>query len=199
MNRRRGFTLIELLVVIGIIAILAVLALASVQGVSSSYRLQQSAAQINGALGLARQTAAAENVTTDVWFIADPSDPGGPNLIRGVWTFRRLPDGTEQPASRFTRLADNIAISSNASFSNIMAGSATPATGSSPRLPDGSQNYKYWTVSFDPDGETSLGATTGPWFFTLLAAQSASASTLPKNFITVRVDPINGMVSFYQP
>lgn len=208
-----AFTLIELLVVIAIIGIIGSFAVPAVGSLLKGSSINQAANMITDQAAAARQYALTKNRTVEVRFYSyiDPETPGetSPNY-RAMQSFEIGEGGVPNPIGKVSRFPESVILSSNETFSNILADKTkitTTPTANDPDLPRGvKKNYTYASFRFLPDGSTSLsptgGTAKGVWFITahLLAdLPKAAGGTPPPNFFTWTVDPVSGAMRVLRP
>jgi hypothetical protein len=87
-------------------------------------------------------------------------------------------------------------------LSSILNGTPTSPSTNDPDLPRGvGRNYTYVSFRFQPDGATSLSATS-LWFITVHLLNDlgrTSASKPPPNFFTWMIDPVSGTSKVLRP
>ena len=213
----RGFSLVELLVVLGIMAIMMAIMVPSITSVMRSYQLDSAAQGMLGQLTFARQTAQTEGGTTTaacavqvrIYELPDynQSSTGAPAVYRGMQAFlESAPTSTNTvTVTAITKpyfFPAPIIISTNTTVSTLLNQSPTLGSTLNPSfpLPVYQNNYKYVVFRFTPTGQTDLPAT--QTLITLIsesAATTHAAYSLPANYQTIQIDPINGAIRSYRP
>jgi hypothetical protein len=78
----------------------------------------------------------------------------------------------------------------------VLSTAANYSTLIGPNGPSYSASPAYNSFRFRPDGSTDLVSTN--WYVTIVRERDAANTTLPNNFITIKLDAFNGNVSFYR-
>lgn len=191
----RGFSLIELLAVIGIIILLAALTIPAIGGMMEGMRVRQAGERLVDEFNHARASALARNEPAEVCFLRMPDPSGGAAAYRAIRTRLIRSDGTAYWISQTRRFPTGIILADSAARSSIL-GSQTPETiADVPGVIDGVY------VRINPNGRTELGngSLSGPMFVTAGPERDleGSGSTMPDNFILVRIDARNGRVTSF--
>ncbi len=205
MSTRRGFTLLELLVVIAIIIILAALSIPAFNSIGKASSLSGSGQAFAGALELARQTAVSQNRPVEVrlYKLPDYKDAATatPAVYRAMQAFL-VDDASTNAVGRMVKLTAPVIISDTVATSSLMNDTNLPEQSGAAAgfpLPDVGANYKYRAFHFKPDGGTDLPMD-AQWFLTIVSQNDPKVSNgLPKNYLTLQIDPMMGRTKTFQP
>lgn len=210
--RRQGFTLIELLVVLAIIAILATLTAPAILSSLHGTELTQGAQIVRDEMEMARQTALTQNQFIEVRFyrVAKPGMPGetvgspATGKYRGLQSFSFDTTGKASAIDMIRWLPGTVIMDSNGTLSSLLGASQQKSwTTLDPQvsLPTQGTAYSACAFQFRPDGSTNLTPAIGvQWFVTLHdGLKGDNFTTLPSNFSTLQIDPLNGHVQSYRP
>lgn len=204
MSTRRGFTLLELLVVIAIIIILAAVSIPAFNSIGRGASLTGSGQSLAGALELAHQTAVSQNRPVEVrlYKLPDYKDAttATPSVYRAMQAFI-VDDASTNAVGRMVNLTAPVIITTSGSASSLMSDTALPEQPSlaGVTLPGVGANYKYRSFHFKPDGGTDL-AMDQQWYLTIVAQNDpVVANGLPKNYLTIQIDPMTGRARTFQP
>ena len=206
-NNKQAFSLIELLVVIAILALLATFLGPVARSITMGNSTTQASQIITGQIAIAKQSATTRNNPVELRFFkfADTDRPGETAgdtsswKIRGVQLFEIKPDGSEVAISRLQKLPSTAIIDSSTTYSSIANIKEEPAVVSLPKL---GTNYKYYPIRFRPSGGTTLNPNPvwKSWFLTIHDLQYGdNISSLPSNFVTIQIDPIQGSSTIFRP
>jgi uncharacterized protein (TIGR02596 family) len=203
-----AFTLVELLVVVSIMVVIAGLVAPAANTMLRSSQITQSADAITAQLSSARQNAMTTNRAMEVRFykLADPSLIGNTRAVRAIQVFKIEDNGDAKPEGRSQWLPGSMLIDSEATLSPLLASARKKSWPPSPppvdpklSLPRAGTDYDAFCFRFRPDGSTDLDPTS-KWFVTVHAANDGDdRTTLPANFATIQVDPINSSLKLYRP
>lgn len=225
---RSAFTLVETLVVVSIIVLILALTGPTLLGTMQANKLTSAGSSLVGFLSEAQQLAVTLNAPVEVRFYryqvapdqfesyrsyqmfkvtTPPVDPSVP------WNFEEL----FEPIGQVFRLPEGIIIPRDSALSPVLDSDGFPdSTESKPNGYSGVENAKYVALRFMTDGTcrvvstqatgaSSLGTLTftslNQSYFTLAGNNGVqlTVSTLPKNFFTIQIDPLNGKARSYRP
>ena len=180
-RNRHGFSLVELLIVVAIIGILAVLTIPAFVTISDAKQITAANQSLSDGLRLARQLALVKSTPVEfrLWNIM-PKD--GLTTSYCAYSYNQITDSGVTNFSKLTYFAKGVSLSTGS------------ANAYSTLVPTNSGN----SFCFRPDGSTDLDPTK-KWFVTFVRDREVTNSSLPKNYITLRIDPLNGNVSYYRP
>jgi len=194
-----SFTLVELLVVIAIASIMVTMSVAAYAQITRSMTLTIGGQMLTGSLDMARQTAITRNSTVEFRIYQLPdysaSPTSTPVLYRAFQTFLITPNATNA-LTPVTFLPAPAIISVNTTVSSLATVSPVQETQS---IPNYGQNYNALVFDFLPAGGTNLDSTSS-WYMTILIRNDPIVgNNLPKNFVTIQIDPFSGRVKTYRP
>ncbi|MEM0895516.1 MAG: Verru_Chthon cassette protein D [Verrucomicrobiota bacterium] len=195
----KGFTLVELLVVIMVLTILLAVVAPTLYP-DGGPKLEGSTSLLVSEISAAQQLALRDKSPTELRLYSfDP--PSRQALVsrayRAYQTFRRNEEGQFVVHSNFTTLEDPIIILSDSQFSSIADLESQEAGDDFPL----DTRARYVAFRFNGDGSTNLPKSSSDnWFITLASETSYSAEgSLPPDFITLQIDPVNGRVRTFRP
>jgi uncharacterized protein (TIGR02596 family) len=206
-----AFTLVELLVVLAIIAIMATLVIPATTSLIRSSNLTAAGDQVAAILNLARQHAMARNRAVEVrWYrFADPNFAGEVITSPATGHFRAMQafedDGTGNliPFTKMQRLPNGIIMDSSVTYSPLIPDFTGTTT--TVQIPLVGTSYNYSAFRYEADGSTNINTvTTGTstsWCLTLhnISDGADPLTAVPKNYVTVVVDPTDGIPIVYRP
>lgn len=190
-----AFSLIELLVVMSIMIMMLSLAVPAGVSLMESSNIARAGQIVVDQIRVARQLAAARNLTVEVRLIktGSGSDPGY-NAVQ-LWTTQF----TTNAISKLATLPQSIAISENPTISGLLGVSTNrytmPSTGPNANAP-------YAAFQVTPSGLVTPTSNANSLFFvTVLSSRYAkvSTSTLPPNYVIVQINPNTGSPLAFQP
>lgn len=190
----RAFSLIELLSVIAVMLTIAALSLPSISNTLSGMKITSATQTVADEIQVARATALARNTPVEVWFLQKNG------RFTAVRSLILNADNTTTWASRPRALPDGIVLATHENFSNII-GSQT--LGTPPDSPAGTLGV---CLRIFPSGKLELGnaqalGSNEPHFLTLasLAGFDPDSTTLPPNFATIQINPVNSRITTHRP
>ncbi len=194
-SKLRAFSLIELLSVIAVMAIVGSMVVPAVSNVLSGIKVTQATQRVMDEIEFARSTALARNCPAEVWFLSEGSNFSSMRTA--------LLDGpqTSTWVSRVQRLPDGVGFATSARLSNIIGNQQASAPAA------GGEGLRGVALRVYPSGRTELVdeaasgvAPSDPLFLTLGLKRDleANSQTLPVNFATLQVNPVNGRVVTYR-
>ena len=204
-----GFSLLELLVVMAIMGIMLYQTVPAISSLQESNNLTFAGQSVIDTFAVARQYAASRNQSVSIRFITSSASTTlgykGYDVVQ-IWKtdpVTLLPVASE----RMIRFPTGIEISSDATLSPLVAAGGGGLVGTSSNMPAGSIAGSYVQFSVRPDGNivvsnppTGEAAARQPrYFLTLLPPRYDSSSALPKNYITVQVNPDTANTSVFRP
>lgn len=203
----RAFSLLEILAAIGVMTLLAAITIPALNSLQSSYHLNEATQSVLGQLTSARQEALASNRAVQVRFYKIKA-PDGSQAYRAVQSLRETTDSsgnlTVHPITKPYFLPKEMQMVENSTgvaVSTLFATSGSGAVASSGDpahpLPSPDGAAPYVCFRFRPNGRTDLADTSS----VTIASRTApiAANQLPKNFVTLQIDPVNGSVRTYRP
>ncbi len=203
----------ELLVVLAIMSLLIFLVAPVATSLQESAKLDYAGQIVADQLAVARQYAASSNQTVYVRFIVPSTSTYHGYTALQLWRPDPSNPGQFLAVDRAIKFPDGIEISANSTLSPLVS---TLVSGSSGTMPTGS-NYPGAFVSFAirPDGNvavpvspTGVNVTTATnaayqflpsFFLTLLAVRYDTSTTLPKNYVTIQVNPDTARAQIFRP
>ena len=204
-----AFTLTELLVVVAIIVVMTSLMGPTLNSALRGTALTQGADKVIGVLSMARQTAITKGQTVEVRFYSyvDRETPGDTGQYHALQAFSIDDAGNAVPLLKSQALPQTVVMATNsfgANPSSTLLSLANPTAPSQVAIPRVKNSYTCSSFRFYRSGSTDLllrGADTN-WCVTVVNAADllgAGASTLPKNYTTVVIDPYNGSLRTFRP
>lgn len=216
LRRAGGFTLVELLVVMGIMVLLiAIVGPTAIQMLRGT-NITQSGEMVSDQFVLARQTALTKNRPVEVRFYEVPiASADKSKNFAAMQSFRIEENGVATPVTKLQLLRDRIVFATDAEgtgddqlHSTLInppqnASLRIKGTEKLPVFPNEAE-CKYVGFQFLPNGSADLDPTgaseAGGWFVTLVEANLKMPSNgRPKNFYTLRIEPLSGRVRFFRP
>jgi uncharacterized protein (TIGR02596 family) len=214
---RGAFTLLELLTVMAIMGILLYLAVPASVSLQQSSNLSLAGQVVADQIAVAREMAASSNRTVEIRFVSPTtwSALGSPNYTgyHALQLWAPNEAGVSSPADRLITLPDGVEISVNSTLSPLLS---TPASGyTAATMPSGATaGSTYVPISIRPTGTvlipkppTVTSSTSednannrAPYYFlTILPVRYDSATTVPKNYSMLQVNPDTGRTQTYRP
>jgi len=196
-SHSRGFSLVELLVVIAIVSILMILALPPLRSLIDAGHISQAATLLCGQFSIAQQKSIAENRPITLRLIRANSSSG----FDRVQLVAISAQTNATPVGRVVTLPSGSVIARSISLSSLLSASPEIIASSShdPSISGLGSSYNYIQFSFNPRGGIDLNIAE-KWFATIvLLRDDQSDLTVPKNFATIQIDPVNGGLSIYRP
>jgi uncharacterized protein (TIGR02596 family) len=212
---RSGFTLVELLTVMAIMAILLYLAIPASTSLQETNNLGFGGQSVVDELAVARQYAASRNQTVYVRFIApSASSYQGYSFVQ-IWTTNPA-TGTQVPVDHIVKLPVGIEVSAISALSPLVSTGNNGLAGNTSPMPSGSTiagSYVYFTVRPDgnvvvpaPPSQVNVNTATNaayqfqPYYFlTLVPVRDDNNTALPKNYVTIEVNPDTANTQIFRP
>jgi len=186
---RHAFSLVELLIVVAIIGILAVLTIPAFITISDAKQITAANQSLSDGLRLARQLALVKSTPVEfrLWQIR-PQD--GVRNSFCAYAYNQITDSGATNFSKTNYFAKGVSLSTGSShkYTTLVTNGVVIIN---PQI-------RYARFNFRPDGSTDLNPNL-KWFATFVRDREVTNSTLPKNYITLQIDPLNGNVSYYRP
>jgi len=196
-RRKAAFTLVEMLAVLAIVGLLAA-AVFSAPGLLRSNNLTTAGNVVRDEVAFARELAVAGNSPTEVWFLR----PTGGTFLTALQTYTVDQNGAATSYGGVHHLPPNIGMDTGTYLSPfVVSGNkkqwVSPQV--QPAIAGYQTSYDAWVVRFMPDGSTTL-PTSSLWYLSLHDIPLGDQlSALPKNFVSISIDPVTGAVSLYRP
>lgn len=198
MKKRRAFSLIELLAVLAIILIVAAFSTAAIQNISRSVELTSSASTVQDLLNLGRQVALSTNCPVEVRFYKVPPRGGaGEPVYRALALYQIGLNGPAQ-IGKLAYLDGGARLSESQDYGPLLK-YTTENRAPLPVL--GGGDYTYRSFQYRPDGSTNLDfqTTTSDTWHTMILPSNTTDGTVPKNYVTIQLDPVTGRTELFQP
>lgn len=194
-GRAGGFSLIELLAVIAVMATITALTVQGIGSALNGMKITSATQTLVDEIQVARATSLARNAPVEVWFLKIDG------RFKSVRSLIVNADSKTTWISRARLLPEGIVIAANAIFSNVI-GSQTIGT-----PPDSRPGTEGVRLRIFPSGKLELvdALAIGPnqqLFLTIASAAGFdpdTGSTLPRNFATVEINPLNSRITTHRP
>jgi uncharacterized protein (TIGR02596 family) len=186
------------MVVMVIMAILMAVSIPALSSLTESNNLTRGGQMLADQIGLARQLSAAKNRAVEVRLIkSDTNFPGGFNSIQ-LWISDD--SGIFHPASRLASLPKSILISEKPLVSAAFGGTGgLTGTNSMPASAGLLANAKYAVFQVRPSGTIAPTLAMSNSTLTVISSKFATNNSLPKNYITIQVNPLTATPLIYRP
>lgn len=199
--RKRGvhaYTLIEMLVVIAIIGTLLVISVPALSSLLESNNLTRGGQLLADQIGLARQIAAAKNKAVEVRLIK--SDPASPNGYSSIQLWIADEAGGYKTVNRLASLPKGILISEQPAVSAAFGSTNGLSTNNS--MPPNAgvvSNLKYAAFQIRPSGTITPPLAMSNATLTVISSKFTTNSSLPKNYVTIQINPLTATPLVYRP
>lgn len=209
----QGFTLIELLAVLAIMGILLFLVVPVTASLQEAGNLAYSGQVVVDELAVARQYAASGNQTVYVRFIIPSNSTYQGYTAIQIWRADPANPGQFLAMDRADWLAAGVEISANPALSPLVSTLVSGTTGTMPAGSATPGKFVYFAIR--PDGNVSVPnppagvnvatATNAAYqflpsyFLTLLPVRDDASTTLPKNYVTLQVNPDTASTQIFRP
>ena len=216
--RPAGFTLIELLVVVAIMVVLCSFIAPALTTIQDSNNLAAAGQTVADEISVARQYAASRDQTVQVRFIIPSTSRYNGYSIVQLW---KITTSGTTALDKLYRLPPNVEVSANSTISPLVAvGSGGLSGGTATTMPTGSLAGKYVAFTIRPDGNVIVASPPSngtaanqaypngafysqPYYFlTVLPVRDSAedtANTLPKNYVTIQVNPDTARTQIFRP
>lgn len=185
---RSAFTLVEMLAVLAVMGLLMALVVPATSGIMSGFSLTQQGQELTDKLSLCRQLAMTQNRETELRIVKTGT---GTNAAYAYQIWVADAQGANAVAyGRVIRLPETIQINEELSpMMNVLTtGEANfPALG-------GTKTYH--SLRYRTNG-SALGAFGNSNYLTI--SYSRDSASDPKNFYTVQLNPVTGLLTVYRP
>jgi uncharacterized protein (TIGR02596 family) len=197
-RRIHAYTLIEMLVVIAIIGTLLVISVPALSSLLESNNLTRAGQLLADQIGLARQIAAAKNKAVEVRLIK--SDPDSTNGYSGIQLWIADEAGGYKTANRLASLPKGILISEQPSISAAFGPvNGLSTTNSMPANTGAVSNLKYAAFQVRPSGTITPSLAMSNATLTIVSSKFATNNSLPKNYVTIQINPLTATPLVYRP
>ena len=224
--RLAGFTLTEMVVVIVVIAVLLTVTVPGLTGALNSTRLASAGSLVASVFEQAQQIASSRGRPVEVRFyksttkrVGSPEERYDSLLV--MTHYAQGESDPSDPASSLdeplslvegegiSQLPEGVAFMKGAQYSALLESKSTDKGGDekaeTKQLRSGRlENYDLTNFDGDYRGFLFLPESTNlvsseKWFVTLVSDRAGEASTLPKDFVTIQVNPVTAKVTTYRP
>lgn len=195
-----AFTLIEVLAVMVIVVLMATLTVPAIRSITRSTSLNSSVHQVVGMMEQARQMAIAQNRKVEVrlYKYAVPGDSKADYCAIQLFL---VDYDTVAPAGKTEKFTNPAIIASDPEVSTLLDDQLAPekpaAAGIS--LPSVGQNYSFRSIFFKADGSAEWPGDQECSLTLVNKLDPVSGGILPRNFATIRLDPITGRLTVKRP
>jgi len=206
---RAGFTLLELLTVVIIMGIVLSFTAPALTSLQQSNNIVLAGQSIADQLAVARQIASSRNLTVEVRFITPTTwaSQGTPAYqgYHDIQLWAPNESGTSAALDRPVALPTGIEISPGTALSPLLAQYSKSGS-----ITTGVTSGNYVSFFVRPIGNIVTSGTTSPplnsngssiqsCFLTVVPVQNDTLNVLPKNYLTLQVNPDTGSVQAYRP
>jgi uncharacterized protein (TIGR02596 family) len=198
-TRSFAFSLFELLIVMAIISFLLVMVVPATSSLVQSTNIARGGQLVESQLQLARQIASSKNRSIEVRFIKTSElTDGGFGAIQ-LWQLDSPKAGATNvlsPVTRIETLPTGICISENATLASRFLALAPSGT-----MPSGNalSGKAFASLRIHPSGLVSPAMDMNRLYLSVVPARDGNAAALPKNFVTIQLNPLTGTPLIYRP
>lgn len=191
--RRFGFSLVELLAVMATVGILLAVSVPAMSSLMASSNLSRAGGMLVDQINLARQMASARNVVVEVRLIRMNDSGEGYQAIQ-LWSNDGA--GQTKPLGGLSQLPQNTSIAGNTAVLSKALASVKVQ-----QMPSGGNTDGKDFVSFQirPGGTVIPAIGMNDFYLSVVSSGNAGDSQLPKNYVTVQVNPQTGTPLVYRP
>lgn len=211
----RAFSVVEILAVVAIMAILMALATPAFLSVTKSFTLTMAGQDIRNAIALARQEATSKNRPVEVRFCRPGSDQFSP--VRYLQLVAHETNGTLRILSRPIKLPEGVYVDTESKFDpvhplsplflhpNSAQGASSAGFSDNQNslltLPDVGSTYQVFSFFILSDGTSTLpwNASSYPSVTLRNDAFDPGNPSVPRNYATVQIDPVNCRTTLLRP
>lgn len=212
-QKEPGFSLIETIAVVAIMGVIIALATPGFLGITRSFTLTTAGQDVRNIIAIARQEATSRNRPVEVRFCRLKGD----TPLQHVQIVGYETDGTVRILSHPVKLPQGLYIDTASQFSkdvklstlfdrpnaaqgakgNSFAGNANSLL----TLPGAGSSYEVFSFFILPDGSSSLEWNVTPFPCVTIRNDpfNPGVSSVPQNYATIQIDPVNCRTTLLRP
>lgn len=195
MERRiRGFSIVELLAVMAVVGILLALTVPAMTSLMESSNLTRAGQMMADQVNLARQIASARNTTVEIRLVRMEDASSGYEAIQ-LWTNDAA--GNAKPLGSLSLFPQSTSIAGNTAVLSRMLSIGSDST--MPANSGAGSNKKYRSFQIRPNGLVTPTLPMERCYLAVVGSRYAGDSQLPKNYVTVQINPQTGTPLVYRP